>query len=291
MCKYEFYIILFTCRNHSDSIERNLLLGNVIVFLDPLRNVPRLHLDYLWGSWMYSFLEFPTQAFAKSLVSIRTGIWLVHTGNDSCQEWFFYAFFCPLIGWMFVTLIADCRLWQLFWRRSDHLVNHQHVLSLRLLWLIFPHDETKQKSIWIWQDCRHNDSSNISLSILFYWNLINYIFIPFCENTGKSFTLTICISTSPAQMATYSKAIKVTVDGPREPRSKIRHQGFHPFAFGPQRFGPDPLMSGLSFKLPGNINESFQVFRTWNSNPKNIAIKFNTEILNSFWQAGPVKTH
>ncbi|XP_073829573.1 RUNX family transcription factor Runt related B isoform X2 [Musca autumnalis] len=68
---------------------------------------------------------------------------------------------------------------------------------------------------------------------------------------GKSFTLSIVISTNPIQIATYSKAIKVTVDGPREPRSKIRHPGFHPFAFGPQRFGPDPLMGGLPFKLPG----------------------------------------
>ncbi|XP_055389870.1 putative uncharacterized protein DDB_G0286901 [Condylostylus longicornis] len=68
---------------------------------------------------------------------------------------------------------------------------------------------------------------------------------------GKSFTLTIVISTTPIQIAMYTKAIKVTVDGPREPRSKVRHQGFHPFAFGPQRFGPDPLISGLPFKLPG----------------------------------------
>ncbi|KAK6630456.1 hypothetical protein RUM43_014801 [Polyplax serrata] len=37
---------------------------------------------------------------------------------------------------------------------------------------------------------------------------------------GKSFTLTITISSSPPQVATYTKAIKVTVDGPREPRSK-----------------------------------------------------------------------
>ncbi|XP_059350441.1 protein lozenge-like isoform X2 [Daphnia carinata] len=41
---------------------------------------------------------------------------------------------------------------------------------------------------------------------------------------GKSFTLTITVSTSPPQVATYSKAIKVTVDGPREPRSKT-HAG------------------------------------------------------------------
>lgn len=37
---------------------------------------------------------------------------------------------------------------------------------------------------------------------------------------GKSFSLTITVSTSPPQVATYQKAIKVTVDGPREPRSK-----------------------------------------------------------------------
>ncbi|RWS14965.1 runt-like protein [Dinothrombium tinctorium] len=37
---------------------------------------------------------------------------------------------------------------------------------------------------------------------------------------GKSFTLTITVSTNPPQVTTYAKAIKVTVDGPREPRSK-----------------------------------------------------------------------
>ncbi|XP_012289118.1 segmentation protein Runt-like [Orussus abietinus] len=41
---------------------------------------------------------------------------------------------------------------------------------------------------------------------------------------GKSFSLTIQISTVPFQVATYSKAIKVTVDGPREPRSKSNYQ-------------------------------------------------------------------
>ncbi|XP_047106002.1 runt-related transcription factor 1-like [Schistocerca piceifrons] len=41
-----------------------------------------------------------------------------------------------------------------------------------------------------------------------------------CAVAGKSFTLTITVSSSPPQMATYNKAIKVTVDGPREPRSK-----------------------------------------------------------------------
>lgn len=39
---------------------------------------------------------------------------------------------------------------------------------------------------------------------------------------GKSFTLTITVGTNPPQVATYNKAIKITVDGPREPRSKSR---------------------------------------------------------------------
>ncbi|XP_064556046.1 protein lozenge-like [Drosophila montana] len=42
---------------------------------------------------------------------------------------------------------------------------------------------------------------------------------------GKSFTLTITVATSPPQVATYAKAIKVTVDGPREPRSKTSPPG------------------------------------------------------------------
>lgn len=49
--------------------------------------------------------------------------------------------------------------------------------------------------------------------ILFLIFLVNFV-------AGKSFSITITISTSPPQVATYSKAIKVTVDGPREPRSK-----------------------------------------------------------------------
>lgn len=36
--------------------------------------------------------------------------------------------------------------------------------------------------------------------------------------------LTITVSSNPPQVATYNKAIKVTVDGPREPRSKTRQQ-------------------------------------------------------------------
>ncbi|KAJ8916782.1 hypothetical protein NQ315_005787 [Exocentrus adspersus] len=61
---------------------------------------------------------------------------------------------------------------------------------------------------------------------------------------GKSFTLTITISCAPTyQIATYSKAIKVTVDGPREPRTKSSYGygyglsglpgGLNPFLLNP----------------------------------------------------------
>ncbi|XP_041351797.1 uncharacterized protein LOC121370556 isoform X2 [Gigantopelta aegis] len=39
---------------------------------------------------------------------------------------------------------------------------------------------------------------------------------------GKSFALTITVSCNPPEVAVYQKAIKVTVDGPREPRSKTK---------------------------------------------------------------------
>ncbi|XP_075210248.1 uncharacterized protein LOC142317575 [Lycorma delicatula] len=80
---------------------------------------------------------------------------------------------------------------------------------------------------------------------------------------GKSFTLTIIVNSCPPQVATYSKAIKVTVDGPREPRSKTSmclfsgHQQFHPFHFGPRPFpfgnplDPQRIGEGLPFKLSG----------------------------------------
>lgn len=38
--------------------------------------------------------------------------------------------------------------------------------------------------------------------------------------SGKTFNLSIIVHSTPVQMGTYNKAIKVTVDGPREPRSK-----------------------------------------------------------------------
>nr|XP_018670089.2 uncharacterized protein LOC100178299 isoform X1 [Ciona intestinalis] len=41
---------------------------------------------------------------------------------------------------------------------------------------------------------------------------------------GKSFNLTITIFSSPPQVATYQRAIKITVDGPREPRRHRQKQ-------------------------------------------------------------------
>lgn len=45
---------------------------------------------------------------------------------------------------------------------------------------------------------------------------------------GKSFSLTITVFTTPPQVATYQCAIKITVDGPREPRRKA-----HPLSAPP----------------------------------------------------------
>ncbi|XP_062536870.1 segmentation protein Runt [Armigeres subalbatus] len=55
---------------------------------------------------------------------------------------------------------------------------------------------------------------------------------------GKSFSITITIGGSPIQIATYTKAIKVTVDGPREPRSKQNFAYGHPGAFNPFMLNP-----------------------------------------------------
>lgn len=61
---------------------------------------------------------------------------------------------------------------------------------------------------------------------------------------GKSFTITITINTRPMQCATYNKAIKVTVDGPREPRSKNQ---FFPGMFGSFGLFPQPFLDPLYF--------------------------------------------
>ncbi|XP_008820514.1 runt-related transcription factor 3 [Nannospalax galili] len=60
---------------------------------------------------------------------------------------------------------------------------------------------------------------------------------------GKSFTLTITVFTNPTQVATYHRAIKVTVDGPREPRrhrQKPEDQTKFPDRFGDLRMRVTP---------------------------------------------------
>ncbi|XP_065155701.1 segmentation protein Runt [Atheta coriaria] len=74
---------------------------------------------------------------------------------------------------------------------------------------------------------------------------------------GKSFSVTIVISSLPYQVATYTKAIKVTVDGPREPRTKstFGYPGyglpgmpgnFNPFLLNPSWFDA----AYMSYALP-----------------------------------------
>ncbi|KAL9866694.1 runt-related transcription factor 1-like isoform 2-T2 [Geothlypis trichas] len=48
---------------------------------------------------------------------------------------------------------------------------------------------------------------------------------------GKSFTLTITVFTNPPQVATYHRAIKITVDGPREPRNSRQVQPSPPWSY------------------------------------------------------------
>ncbi|TGZ48568.1 segmentation protein Runt [Temnothorax americanus] len=93
---------------------------------------------------------------------------------------------------------------------------------------------------------------------------------------GKSFTLTIQINTMPYQVATYAKAIKVTVDGPREPRSKSNYQysaGFHGLGLfnpwlDPAYFGscylPHPaLVKGAVPSPPDLFNSAFSPILTY----------------------------
>ncbi|GLV34613.1 runt [Carabus blaptoides fortunei] len=112
---------------------------------------------------------------------------------------------------------------------------------------------------------------------------------------GKSFSITIMISSLPLQIATYTKAIKVTVDGPREPRTKSSYQygygmgmglpgGFNPFLLNPgwfdaaymtyswpdyfrtQRQPPQPtvhsVVKGASPQLPGLTPPSSEFYMT-----------------------------
>lgn len=57
---------------------------------------------------------------------------------------------------------------------------------------------------------------------------------------GKSFNLTIHIASVPAQITTYSKCMKVTVDGPREPRSKAPgHHQYRAYGLGQRTYTID----------------------------------------------------
>ncbi|CAH2222435.1 runt-related transcription factor 3 [Pelobates cultripes] len=70
---------------------------------------------------------------------------------------------------------------------------------------------------------------------------------------GKSFTLTITVFTSPTQVATYHRAIKVTVDGPREPRrhrQKLEEQG----KVFSERFSELELMRRQTLRAQSNPN-------------------------------------
>ncbi|KAK2711228.1 hypothetical protein QYM36_012418, partial [Artemia franciscana] len=82
---------------------------------------------------------------------------------------------------------------------------------------------------------------------------------------GKSFSLTITIGTTPPQVATYTKAIKVTVDGPREPRSKTRSIVFSPYSmdtrlFSLMRNNIDPLSTiAVDAALQLRLNSRFPI--------------------------------
>ena len=97
------------------------------------------------------------------------------------------------------------------------------------------------------------------------------------------------MTTNPPIVTTYNKAIKVTVDGPREPRSKIRHPAFASFpSFVTGRhFTQDNLSFGLPLKLNGNLCilnlnrfEKVDVFYSY-INPKLTHINFATPCITS----------
>ncbi|XP_074656575.1 uncharacterized protein LOC141909828 [Tubulanus polymorphus] len=84
---------------------------------------------------------------------------------------------------------------------------------------------------------------------------------------GKSFNITITIHSSPVQVAIYQRAIKVTVDGPREPRSKTKlrtndqqiHDTRTSLSETGNRLVGDPL---LDRRLTSNIIDLDQLRRT-----------------------------
>lgn len=72
---------------------------------------------------------------------------------------------------------------------------------------------------------------------------------------GKSFTLTITVFTNPPQVATYQRAIKITVDGPREPRREwiiLFHIQYYKKDY-PEKL---PVRTVEWFKVPGSSVKS-----------------------------------
>ncbi|KAI1885144.1 hypothetical protein AGOR_G00217170 [Albula goreensis] len=99
---------------------------------------------------------------------------------------------------------------------------------------------------------------------------------------GKSFTLTITVFTNPPQVATYQRAIKITVDGPREPRrhrqklEEVVKSGSLAFSerlseldqlrrsalrgsSHPPASNPRPALNGTPFSSPAHISDSRQM--------------------------------
>ncbi|NXV21403.1 RUNX3 factor, partial [Cepphus grylle] len=72
------------------------------------------------------------------------------------------------------------------------------------------------RSVSLPQELSPREYLNILISPFFFF--FCFVFPPSPPSLGKSFTLTITVFTNPTQVATYHRAIKVTVDGPREPR-------------------------------------------------------------------------
>lgn len=62
----------------------------------------------------------------------------------------------------------------------------------------------------------------------YFESLCNVSNVNCCYFSGKSFTLSINVLTSPPQIATVHRAIKVTVDGQRLPRRERITRWFHP---------------------------------------------------------------
>ncbi|XP_045476957.1 segmentation protein Runt-like [Harmonia axyridis] len=67
---------------------------------------------------------------------------------------------------------------------------------------------------------------------------------------GKTFMLTIAILSKPLQIATVNNAIKITVDGPREPRSKSNNFCGYPMPWIPGAYNPNVLNPCYSYPWP-----------------------------------------